>query len=67
MPKSLPPVLTPDERFKQVAVILAQGVLRFQRRSSSSASRPEIAPKFSPTGLEVSGKPRLSVPRRIGG
>lgn len=67
MPKSLSPDLTPDERFKQVAVILAQGVLRFQRRSSSSASRPEKAPKSSPKGLEVPGKPRLTVSRRIGG
>ena len=41
MPKALSSDLTPDERLKQVAVILAQGVLRFQRRTSLAESRLE--------------------------
>jgi hypothetical protein len=67
MPQSQSPDLTPDERLKQVAAILAQGVLRCHRRISASESHREKPSKSSPRDLEVSGKPRLSVSRRVGG
>jgi hypothetical protein len=59
--------LTAEQRFKQVAAILARGVRRFHHRLRRSQSRPEKdVPKSSPAGLEVPGDPRLSVSRRIG-
>ena len=67
MPKPLPE-LTIEERFEQVTAILAQGVIRHQRLVRRSKSPPENDfPESSPGGLEVSGDPRLSVSRRIGG
>jgi len=68
MPKSPFPDLTPDQRFKQVAAILAKGVLRHQR----NVRRGEIlsgakSPETSLAGLEVPGETRLSVSRCIGG
>ena len=68
MPKTPLVELTPDQRFKQVAAILAKGVVRRQRRVRRGESRPEEkSPEFSPGGLEVPGKTRLSVSRCIGG
>ncbi|GIW56274.1 MAG: hypothetical protein KatS3mg082_2904 [Nitrospiraceae bacterium] len=59
--------LTADRRFKQVAAILARGVRRFHHRLRRSQSRPENeVPESSPARLEVPGKPRLTVSRRIG-
>lgn len=67
MPKPLPE-LTPEERLQQVAAILAQGVIRHQRLARRSECPPEKDfSESSPGGLEVSGDPRLSVSRRIGG
>lgn len=68
MPK--PPLddLTPEQRFKQIAAILAKGVIRCQRRLRDTASPPEqVSSEPSPGGLEVPGKTRLSVSRCIGG
>ena len=68
MPNSPPTELTPEQRFKQVAAILAKGVVRYQRSVRCSESRPdEESPESSPGGLEVPGETRLSVSRRIGG
>ncbi|GIW84005.1 MAG: hypothetical protein KatS3mg106_518 [Gemmataceae bacterium] len=59
--------LTAEQRFKQVAAILARGVRRYHRRLRRSQSRPENeVPESSPAGLEVPGNPRLSVSRRFG-
>ena len=67
MPKSPIADLIPDERFKQVAAILAKGVIRHQRSVRRGESRSgENPPESSIAGLEVPGKTRLSVSRRIG-
>ncbi len=59
--------LTPDERLKQIAAILARGVRRYhlQLRRSESCTEKEV-PRSSANGLEVGDDPRLSVSRRIG-
>ena len=68
MPKSPPTELTPDQRFKQVAAILAKGVVRYQRLVLRNESQSdEETPESSPGGLEVPGETRLSVSRRISG
>ena len=68
MPKSPITDLTPDQRFKQVAAILAKGVVRHQRTPRRGESRSgEESSETSPAGLEVPGKTRLSVSRCIGG
>ena len=64
--------LSPERRRQQVALILARGVLRFQRLARRSASESAAEGKekpleLGPTGLEVPGETRLSVSRRIGG
>lgn len=60
-----PARLSPDERFREVAGILAAGVLRLRQRSALS---PENAQKnlaeSPPDGLEVPAETRLSV--RVG-
>lgn len=59
--------LTADQRFTQLAAILALGVRRYHQRLKRSESRPEKeVSEISPDGLEVPGKPRLSGSRRIG-
>lgn len=58
--------LTADQRFRQLAAILALGVRRYAQRLKRSESRPEKVPESSQAGLEVPGKPRLSGSRRIG-
>lgn len=68
MPQTPVTELTPDQRFEQVASILAKGVIRCQRLLRSIASPPDKdSPESSPGGLEVPGKTRLSVSRCIGG
>lgn len=68
MPKTPLTELTPVQRFQQVAAILAKGVVRRQRRVRRGESRPEEkSSEFSPGGLEVPGKTRLSVSLCIGG
>lgn len=64
-PSGEPP---PEMRFQLVAAILAQGVIRHPRLMQRSESKArKDSPESSPGGLEVSGVPRLSVSRRIGG
>ena len=55
--------LTPDERFSEVAGILAAGVLRLHARAALSGDDPgqEISPDFASAGLEVSEGTVLSV------
>jgi len=54
--------LTANERREAVAAILARGVLRHHRRIGRLDSDP--GENFSPEGLEVLGKTRLSVSER---
>jgi hypothetical protein len=59
--------LTADQRFKQVAAILARGVRRYHQRLRRNEPRPEKeVPESSPVCLEVPGNPRLSGSLRIG-
>ena len=51
--------LTPDERRRQLAAILAAGVIRL-RRAAALADLGQISPTLD-TGLEVISHPRLSV------
>jgi len=69
MPKSPFPDLTPDQRFKQIAAILAKGVIRLHQRKlrDNRADFSQESPKSSTAGLEVPGKTRLSVSRCVGG
>ena len=68
MPKKFVDELPPESRFKQIAAILAIGVIRCQRRQRTvpPATEQETL-ESSPRGLEVSGQTRLCVSRRIGG
>ena len=57
------PDLSPDHRRRQVASILAKGVIRWWKRARTA--RFMHAPRSSPStekGLEVSAETRLSVP-----
>lgn len=64
MSKSSLADLTPDQRFRQVAAILAKGVARYQqRRRRSESPAQEKSSESAPTGLEVLGETRLSVSR----
>ena len=61
-----PSSLTPDERFIEVARILAAGVLRLHARAALSAetaedSASENSPNSAAPGLEVSAETVLSV------
>jgi hypothetical protein len=58
-----PSSLTPDERFSEVARILAAGILRLHARAALSGSNPgpEKSPDSAPAGLEVSEETVLSV------
>jgi hypothetical protein len=68
MPKTPITDLTPDQRFQQVAAILAKGVIRHQRSQRRGESRSgENLPESPTGGLEVPTKTRLSVSRCIGG
>jgi hypothetical protein len=54
--------LSPDERFREVAAILAAGVLRLRHMSVLSAEKTENnLAKVPPNGLEVPTEMRLSV------
>ncbi len=60
--------MTPEQRRQAVAAILARGVLRYHRRTTRLESgRGENSLDSSPEGLEVLGKPRLSVSERTTG
>jgi len=62
-----PGQMTADQRFHEIAAILAGGLLRWKKRakpatdSSKSAGIRQNPPKSGPGGLEVSGETRLSV------
>ena len=58
-----PSSLTPDERFSEVAAILAGGVLRLHARAALSGTNRATreSSDFSPEGLEVSEETVLSV------
>jgi hypothetical protein len=63
-PKSPLFSLSPDERFHQLAAILARGVLRIRNaRVAAVDSAPDPPPEASRDGLEVSDAPWLSVVR----
>lgn len=54
--------LTPDERFREIAYILAIGIVRSHGQSTVAPDdRPKILPDSSPDGLEVPAETRLSV------
>lgn len=57
--------LSPDERLREAAAILATGVLRLRQRAAlpGENGRTNLA-ESSPDGLEVPAKTRLSV--RVG-
>lgn len=68
MPKTPLVELTPEQRFQQIAAILAKGVIRCkQQLRAIAAGSTNISSEPSPRGLEVSGNTRLSVSRCIGG
>ena len=56
--------LTPAQRREQVAAILARALLRTLRLATPETPRETL--ELSAAGLEVPGKTRLSVSRRIG-
>lgn len=60
-----PSFLTPDERFSEVAGIMAAGILRLHARAALSGEHlaPEKSPNSGPAGLEVSEETVLSVQR----
>jgi hypothetical protein len=66
MPNCADPTrLSPDERFREVAAILASGVRRLRDRAALAAEVDQKnLPKSSPDGLEVPAETRLSV--RVG-
>ncbi|MBU4273312.1 MAG: hypothetical protein KKA28_15750 [Planctomycetes bacterium] len=56
---------SPEERLREVAAILATGVLRLRQRAALPPDKNlEISGKMPPEGLELSGETRLSV--RVG-
>ena len=60
--------LTPEQRFKQVAGILAKGVIRCKRHLGAvTAPSEQVSSESPPRGLAIPGKTRLSVSRCIGG
>jgi len=63
-----PESMTADERRREVAAILANGLLRRLRAAESAASSPtKTVSKGSKTGLELPAETRLSVAPRPGG
>ena len=65
MPSNRPPVLSPVERRREVASILARGVIRWHRRAKTAGIiDTQKSPPSSKTRLELSGETRLSVGTR---
>jgi hypothetical protein len=56
-----PSSMTPDERFSEIAAILAGGVLRLHARAAFSNNNPEKSSDSATSGLEVPEKTVLSV------
>jgi hypothetical protein len=68
MPPNHAPALSPADRRREVASILARGVIRWHRRAKSAgimnAEKSEKSPPSGETRLELSGETRLSVGTR---
>lgn len=63
-----PESMTVEERFREVAAILANGLLRSLRTAEPAASSPtKTVSKESETGLELPAETRLSVAPRPDG
>jgi len=62
LPKALD--LSPAERRREVASILARGVIRWHRRAKSAGIGTEKSAVSGETRLELSGETRLSVGTR---
>jgi hypothetical protein len=61
-------VMTPDQRRRAIAHVLAAGILRLHARAALSGiddkhAGPEIRPESIPNGLEVPGETVLNVHR----
>ncbi len=65
MPSDHTPDVSPSERRREVASILARGVIRWRRRAiTAGIIDTQKSPPSSKTRLELSGDPRLSVGTR---
>jgi hypothetical protein len=65
MPPNRPSDLSPAERRREVASILARGVIRWHRRAKAAGMiNTEESAISGETRLELSGKTRLSVGTR---
>ncbi len=65
MPPNNPPDLSPAARRREVASILARGVIRWHRRAKSAVIiDAQKSPPSGETSLELSGETRLSVGTR---
>ena len=60
---SSPDKMTPTQRLREIAAILARGVLRLRKRRYQPAVSSREAPKIGFQGLEFPHEMRLSVPR----
>jgi hypothetical protein len=56
-----PLFLTPEDRLREIAALLAVGLLRLQSRPAAEHPGPEKPPKSSPNCLELPGETVLSV------
>lgn len=57
-----PARMTPDERRREIARILASGILRMRRPLPPTLPKvPKLAPESPPEGLDVPAETRLSV------
>ena len=57
-----PDEMTPDDRFREIAVLLAKGVLRARkRRNPTPGPSPGKLPESAAQGLDVPRDTRLSV------
>ena len=55
--------LSPDERLREVAAILATGILRLHQRAALPSEKlPENLETLVPNGLAIPPETRLSVP-----
>ena len=62
MPTRTDAPLSPADRRRQVASILAKGIIRWRRRAKSAGIiNATESPQNADTGLELSGETRLSV------
>lgn len=62
MPTCTEPALSPADRRRQVASILAKGIIRWRRRAKAAGIiHAEKSPPSPETGLELPDQTRLSV------